>query len=100
MVLDGGGNPNSMRPDGDPVIMRFINDRNLDAITYLHSRGADIDAEVNGQPTVVNAAWGADWDVVWRLIELPIRPRQRSGWSGRSRFPAPPCRTARSTPSK
>ncbi|WP_175824214.1 hypothetical protein [Burkholderia sp. BCC0419] len=73
MMLDGGGNPNAVRPDGDPVIVRFLNDRNLDAITYLHSRGADIDAEVDGQPMVVNAAWGADWDVVWRLIELGAR---------------------------
>lgn len=73
LVLDGGGDPNAARPDGDPVIVRFINDRDLDAITYLHARGADIDAEVDGQPMVVNAAWGADWDVVWRLIELGAR---------------------------
>ncbi|AQQ20441.1 hypothetical protein [Burkholderia cenocepacia] len=70
--------------------MRFINDRNLDAITYLHSRGADIDAEVNGQPTVVNAAWGADWDVVWRLIELGTRtdtPKAAVGLVGTFKIP-------------
>ncbi|KVH57062.1 hypothetical protein WS89_22285 [Burkholderia sp. MSMB1072] len=90
MVLDGGGNPNAVRPDGDPVIVRFLNDRNLDAITYLHARGADIDAEVDGQPMVVDAAWGADWDVVWRLIELGARtdtPKAAAGLVETFRIP-------------
>ena len=73
MVLDGGGDPNAARPDGDPVIVRFINDRNLAGITYLHSRGASIDQLVNGQPMIVDAAYGADWDVVWHLIGLGAR---------------------------
>ena len=70
IVLDAGGNPNALRPDGDPVITRFLNDHNLEAITYLHSRGASLDAEVNGAPMVVHAAIGEDWDVVWHLIKL------------------------------
>jgi ankyrin repeat protein len=73
MVLDAGGDPNARRPDGEPVMVRFLNDRNLDAISYLHARGADIDAEVDGQPMVVDAAYGVDWDVVWHLIQLGAR---------------------------
>lgn len=73
MVLDAGGDPNAKRPDGDPVMLRFLSDHNLDAITYLHSRGANIDAYVDGAPMVVDAAWAVDWDVVWHLIELGAR---------------------------
>lgn len=70
LVLDAGGNPNAVRPDGDPVIVRFLNGANLEAISLMHARGADIDAIANGQPLVVFAAYGADWDVVWHLITL------------------------------
>jgi hypothetical protein len=28
---------------------------------------------VNGRPMIVDAAYGTDWDVVWRLIELGAR---------------------------
>ncbi|MEL7218044.1 MAG: ankyrin repeat domain-containing protein, partial [Pseudomonadota bacterium] len=35
MVLDAGGNPNQSRPDGDPVIVRFINGA---AMTYFNIR--------------------------------------------------------------
>lgn len=70
MVLDAGGNPNAKRPGGDPVIVRFVNDRNLPAITYLHSRGAGINTLAGGRPLVVDAAFAEDWDVAWHLIQL------------------------------
>lgn len=70
MVLDRGGDPNSKRPDGDPVIVRFINDANLEGIGLLHSKGADLNAEASGQPLVVFAAYTVAWDVVWQMIEL------------------------------
>ena len=70
LVLGAGGNPNAVRPDGDPVIVRFLNGANLEAITLMHARGADLDAIASGQPLVVFAAYGADWDVVWHLITL------------------------------
>jgi hypothetical protein len=54
-------------------MVRFLNDRNLDAITYLHSRGASIDAMVNGRPMIVDAAYGTERDVVWHLIALGVR---------------------------
>ena len=82
LVLDAGGNPNQLRPDGDPVIVRFINGANLDAITLMQSKGADMSAIANRQPLVVFAAYGADWDVVWHLITLGADledPKAREG---------------------
>lgn len=82
LVLAAGGDPNTKRPDGEPVIVRFLNDANLDAITYLHAHGANIDAMVKEEPMVVTYAISEDWDVVWRLIQLGVRldtPRIREG---------------------
>jgi uncharacterized protein len=73
LVLDAGGDPNTRTADGNPVMWNFLADHNLDAITYLHSRGASIDAMVNDQPMIVYVAYSVDWDVVWRLIELGAR---------------------------
>jgi len=82
LVLDAGGNPDARNPDGSPVITRFCSDRNLGAITWLHRRGADINAEDDGQPLVVSYAYSVDWDVVWHLIQLGARtdtPKAREG---------------------
>ena len=82
IVLAAGGDPNAKRPDGDPVIVRFLNDANLDAITWLHAHGADLNAKVKEEPMVVTYAISEDWDVVWRLIQLGARtdaPRVREG---------------------
>lgn len=82
MVLGVGGDPNIKRPDGNPVIMRFLNDANLDAITFLHAHGANIDADVKEEPMVLTYAMSEDWDVVWRLIQLGANtdtPRVREG---------------------
>ena len=82
IVLDAGGDPNTRRPDGSPVIVRFGNDRDLAAMTMLHQRGADVDAVDDGQPLVVGYAISEDWDVVWHLISLGARldtPQVRDG---------------------
>ncbi len=82
MVLDAGGNPNQARPDGDPVIVRFINGADLEAITLMRDKGADMNAIANRQPLVVFAAYGTDWDVVWHLITLGADltdPKTREG---------------------
>ncbi len=82
MILEAGGNPNQLRPDGDPVIVRFINGADLDAITLMHKHGADMSAIANQQPLVVFAAYGTDWDVVWHLITLGADlddPKAREG---------------------
>ena len=83
MVLDAGGDPNTLRPDKDPVIIRFLNDRNLDGITYLHSRGADLNiVGRNDEALIVGTATAADWDVVWHMIQLGAdidAPQTRDG---------------------
>jgi uncharacterized protein len=70
-VIKAGGNPNTRRPDNDPVIMRFINDRNCEYIRHMKSLGADLNITTRGGDPIINdAGVGADWDVVWCLIEL------------------------------
>ncbi len=44
MLLDAGANPNTLRADDDPIIVRFLNDHNMNAVRYLHGKGANIDA--------------------------------------------------------
>lgn len=72
-LLTAGGNPNIVGPDGDPVISLFVAGHNLDAISWMHARGADLNLEINEQPMVVTASIGIDWDVTLRLIELGAR---------------------------
>jgi len=71
LVLSGGGNPNARLPDGNPVIIRFINDRDLKWIRRLKEAGANIDdRDRSGQPLVINAGIIEFWDVLWCLLEL------------------------------
>lgn len=82
MALDAGGDPNTRLPNGSPIISHFCSEHNLEAITYLHRRGASIDVEDDGQPLVVYFAYSVDWDVVWHLIQLGARtdtPKAREG---------------------
>ncbi|MDD5295819.1 MAG: hypothetical protein PHU46_02800 [Rhodocyclaceae bacterium] len=73
-VIRGGGNPDTRRPDDDPVIMRFVNDRNCEFIRHMKALGANLDITSRmGDPIISDAAIGADWDVVWCLIELGAR---------------------------
>ncbi len=70
-VFKGGGDPNMRRPDNDPVIMRFMNDRNCEFIRKIKNLGADLDSTTRaGDPIITDASTAGDWDVVWCLIEL------------------------------
>ena len=70
-VIEGGGDPNTLRPDEDPVIMRFVNDCNCELIRRMKTLGANLDIEDrSGDPIITTAGLGCDWDVVWCLIEL------------------------------
>lgn len=82
MVLDAGGDPNSRGRDDEPVIAYFCSARNLDAMTFLRQRGADLDVDYEGRPLIVSYAQSVDWDVVWHLLELGARtdtPKVRDG---------------------
>ena len=70
-IFKGGGNPDTRRPDNDPVIMRFMNDRNCEFIRHMKALGADLDITTRGDdPLITDASTARDWDVVWCLIEL------------------------------
>jgi hypothetical protein len=70
-VIRAGGDPNTRWSDGDPVIMRFVNDRNCEFIRNMKALGANLDITTGtGDPIITAAAIGTDWDVVWCLIEL------------------------------
>ncbi len=70
-VIRRGGDPNTRGPDDDPVIMRFVDDRNCEFIRQMKSLGANLDITTReGDPIITDAATARDWDVVWCLIEL------------------------------
>jgi len=71
MLLDAGADPNTLRADGDPIIVRFLADHDLDAIRYLHEKGANIDArDRSNDPLILTEGVTKDWDSVWTLLEL------------------------------
>lgn len=70
-VFKSGGDPNIRRPNDDPVIKRFLNDRNCEFIRHMKALGADLDITTRaGDPIITAASTAGDWDVVWCLIEL------------------------------
>jgi hypothetical protein len=89
LVLDAGGDLNTRRADGKPV----MGGSSLTAIwrrSPICVRGAQIDAMINGQPMIVDTAYALDWDVVWRLIELGARldtPQVKAGLIEASKVP-------------
>ena len=84
MVLKAGGNPNTLFPNSDPVIVRFLNDYNFDAVRYLKKAGADIDARNrSGDPLVISYGISEDWDAVWTLLDLGAQynyPQEAFTW--------------------
>jgi len=81
-VFQAGGDPNSRRPDGDPVIFRFIEDHDADDIKLMKALGANLDIRDRGNdPIVTSVAMAQDWDMVWALIELGARYDYENGAS-------------------
>jgi ankyrin repeat protein len=71
MIMKGGGDPNTRRPDRDPVIMRFAYDHDLDDLRWFKSLGADVDIPARtARPLIADVAFAQNWDSVWCLIEL------------------------------
>lgn len=95
-VIRGGGDPNTRRPDDDPVIMRFMNDRNCEFIRHMKALGADLDITTRADdPLITNASTARDWDIVWCLIEQGAKfdyeksSRSPISRSLAGRFPSP-----------
>ena len=71
MLVKGGGDPNSRLADGNPIIVGFVNDHNLEGLRVMKALGADIDIRGrDGRPLIVRAALMQEWDVVWTLLQL------------------------------
>ena len=84
-VFKGGGNPDTRQPDGDPVLMRFILDRNVVDLTLMKTLGANLNIlDRGGDPLVTKIAMAQDWDMVWAFIELGAEVDYENG---RSRQP-------------
>lgn len=70
-IFKGGGDPNARQPDGDPVLMRFIYDRDAADLKLMKQLGANLDIlDRTGDPLVTSVAMSQDWDMAWALIEL------------------------------
>jgi hypothetical protein len=71
MIMKAGGDPNTLRPDGDPVIVRFSYDHDLDDLRWFKALGANLDIDGRThRPIISDIAYGQNWDVVWVMIEL------------------------------
>ena len=96
-IFRGGGNPNARQPDGDPVLMRFIYDRDVAGLKLMKALGANLDIlDRTGDPLVTSVAMSQDWDMAWALIELGAAYDYENGKSRRplslalkGRYPAP-----------
>ncbi len=74
MIMSAGGNPNTLRPDRDPVIVRFTHDHDLDGLRWFKSLGANLDIRGRtNRPIIFDMAYGQNWDSVWVMIELGAR---------------------------
>jgi hypothetical protein len=71
MILKSGGDPNTLFSNGNPIIVRFLNDFNFDAVRYIKNVGANIDARNKSERSfIISYSISEDWDVVWILLEL------------------------------
>lgn len=69
-VIQGGGDPNSRQPDGDPVLMQFVLAHDAAGLRLMKSLGANLDIlDRGGEPFITNVAMSSDWDMVWALLE-------------------------------
>jgi len=83
-VFKAGGDPNTRQPDGDPVLMRFIYDRDVADLRLMKELGANLDIlDRGGDPVVTSVAMSQDWDMAWALIELGARYDYEDGRSRR-----------------
>ena len=70
-LLDHGGDPNSTLPGKDPLLTRIALEHDLEAIRWLVSKGADVNAISRTEyPLVIKYAGTVDWDTAWTLMDL------------------------------
>jgi hypothetical protein len=96
-IFRKGGNPDTRQPDGDPVLMRFVYDRDVADLRLMKDLGANLDiTDRTDDPLITGVAMSQDWDMVWALIELGVKYDYESGKSRQPlslafkvRYPAP-----------
>ena len=96
-VINGGGDPDSRQPDGDPVLMQMILAHDPIGLKLMTSLGAHLDIlDRGGDPFITNVAMSQDWDMVWAMLELGARydyergeTRQPLSKALSLRYPAP-----------
>ena len=70
-VIRGGGDPNIRTVGDEPVMMRFILDKNCKMLADLKALGASVDVLNRSEsPLVLATALSSDWDMTWCLLEL------------------------------
>jgi ankyrin repeat protein len=95
-IFRGGGNPDTRQPDGDPVLMRFVYDRDVADLALMKRLGANLDIlDRGGDPVVTKIAMSQAWDMVCAFIDLGAEPDYENG---RSRQPLSLALKARRTP--
>jgi len=81
-ILKGGGNPDTRQPDGDPVLMRFVYDRDVADLALMKSLGANLDIlDRGGDPVVTKVAMSQAWDMVCAFIDLGAEVDYENGKS-------------------
>jgi ankyrin repeat protein len=71
VVLQYGGDPNTVQSDQDPVLAEAIGQNDPAAIQALAAAHADLNSRSRtGAPMVILAAYLAHWKCVWALVEL------------------------------
>ncbi len=74
LLFAAGANPNTRRPNDDPIIVRALNDRNAEFVRYLVGKGASLDVDSRTEDRLLYyVALGADWDMVALMLELGAR---------------------------
>lgn len=84
LLIEAGGDPDTLFVNENPIIMRFLTDYNFDAVRFLARQGANINAKTRSDdPLVLSYGLSEDWDAVWTLIELGAEydyPHERFSW--------------------
>ena len=81
-IFKGGGNPDTRQPDGDPVLMRFVYDRDVADLALMKSLGANLDIlDRGGDPVVTKVAMSQAWDMVCAFIDLGAEVDYENGKS-------------------
>jgi hypothetical protein len=74
LIIDGGGDPNTLLANGNPIAVSLLDDAQFGGFRYIVSAGADVNAYTRTHyPLLLKYAISEDWEAVWHLLELGAR---------------------------